>query len=165
MKRRPRPAQMVTLPVFDYSFRFDAASAPQRQVENFWIPPVPDEPEMPEDMALPVPDISTFHVAGFDIKAKRRTRPNLYLDRAEVKLLEVQVSMHVVNQKTGDWTTVQSQELIHLNDRSKEDVAEQWKFAIHRMVIRLLSHEVDESLRFDGEYHRHPHPDTIFKPD
>lgn len=142
-----RLAQKIRVPRLIRDFSGFGEGPRSAHMDDVWIPPGEPEVDGMEGLDLPVPDISTFHVAGFDIKVE----PDSYdPDNA----LRVSAMMHVRLKGDGPWSTVGASGFFLRGGSHME-----WRSLIRGMILRTLEHELDESLFFDGEYARAPHPE------
>ncbi len=107
-----------------------------------------------DGLDLPRIDISRFHVAGFDIAA----RPENY--EFGHNELQVHFMMHAPAVGSSEWITVDAGDLFPLmargDDKARRDEA--WKSFCATHIRKLILHELDESLFFDGKHYRDPHP-------
>lgn len=143
----------IPLPIRDFTGCFGYGPTDQ-QIDAVWIPPSGPEvsgQDVLDDLRLPKPDI-TFQVGGFDVEVS----PGLVSSSRDT--IRLRVSMHVMMKGEDRWTTVEASDIILLpREESERDVA--WKNAVRRLMVRLLDHEVNESLMFNGEFHIDPHPE------
>lgn len=150
-----RLAQKIRIPRLIRDFTGFGHGPTSHQIDEVWIPP--GEPEVNgqdvlEDLKLPKPDIA-FQVGGFDVEVRPGFAGSEYGDSVEVCVL-----MHVIMKGEDRWVTVQASERILL-PKAEGERRMVWKSAIHRLLMGLIGHEMNESLMFNGEFHIDPHPE------
>lgn len=150
-----RLAQRIRIPRLFRDFTGFGHGPTSQETVEVWLPP--GEPEVNgqdvlEDLKLPKPDIA-FQVGGFDVEVRPGFARPLDGDSVEVCVL-----LHVMMKGEDRWVTVQASEVIFL-PKAEGERHMMWKSAIHKLLMGLIGHEVNESLTFNGEFYIDPHPE------